>query len=92
MTELQQLKEEVKILKDSVQQETDKNNKLRATIMDKDLCLEGVQADADHAKAKLAEKEEQVGSDLVCRWDTGQGSFVKVEQLVKVEQVGSGLM
>ena len=45
--ELQQLAEEVKMLKDSVQQETEEKNKLQAAT--------------DHLKAQLAEKEEQVG-------------------------------
>ena len=49
VTELQQLTEEVKMLKDSVQQETEENKKLQAVIMDKDVCL--------------AEKEELVGRD-----------------------------
>ena len=66
--ELQQLMEEVKMLKDSVQQETEQKNKLQATIMDKDVCLERAVADTDRLKAQLAEKEEQVG------WDSGLAS------------------
>ena len=62
--ELQQLMEEVKMLKDSVQQETEERNKLQATIMDKDVCLEKAVADTDRLKAQLAEKEEQVGFGL----------------------------
>ena len=59
--ELQQLVEEVKMLKDSVQQETEEKNKLLATITDKDVCLERALADTDRLKTQLAEKEEQVG-------------------------------
>ena len=59
--ELQQLMEEVKMLKDSVQQETEEKNKLLAAIMDKDVCLERAVADTDRLKTQLAEKEEQVG-------------------------------
>ena len=59
--ELQQLMEEVKMLKNSVQQETEEKNKLQATIMDKDVCLEKAVADTDRLKTQLAEKEEQVG-------------------------------
>ena len=81
MRELQQLMEEVKVLKDSVQQETEEKKKLLATITDKDVCLEKAVADTDHLKTQLAEKEEQVGRGLVCRWHSGQGSTVKVEQL-----------
>ena len=62
--ELQQLMEEVKMLKDSIQQETEEKNKLQATTMDKDVCLERSLADTDHLKAQLAEKEEQVGFGL----------------------------
>ena len=65
--ELQQLMEEVKMLKDSVQQETEQKNKLQAVIMDKDVCLERTLADTDRLKAQLAEKEEQVGWGLVFR-------------------------
>ena len=61
---LQQLMEEVKMLKDSVQQETEEKNKLQAAIMDKDVCLEKAVADTDRLKAQLAEKEEQVGFGL----------------------------
>ena len=64
VAELQQLMEEVKMLKDSVQQETEEKNKLLATITDKDVCLERALADTDHLKAQLAEKEEQVGWGL----------------------------
>ena len=53
--------EEVKMLKDSIQQETGEKNKLQATITDKDVCLERALADTDRLKAQLAEKEEQVG-------------------------------
>ena len=53
--------EEVKMLKDSVQQETEEKNKLQAAIMDKDVCLERAVADTDHLKTQLVEKEEQVG-------------------------------
>ena len=63
--ELQQLMEEVKMLKDSIQQETEEKNRLQATITDKDVCLERAVADTDHLKAQLAEKEEQVGWVLV---------------------------
>ena len=80
VTELQQLMEEVKMLKDSVQQKTEEKNKLEATITDKDVCLERAVADTDCLKTQLAEKEEQVG--LVCRLDTEQGSSGKVEQVV----------
>ena len=52
---------------------------VRSTILDKDLHLEGALADADRLKALLAEQKEQVG--LVCRWDTGQGSTLKVDHL-----------
>ena len=72
MTELQQLMEEVKMLKDSVQQETEEKNKLEATITDKDVCLERAVADTDRLKAQLAEKEEQVG----WVWSTGDTDFV----------------
>ena len=65
MTELQQLVEEVKMLKDSVQQETEEKNRLQATITDKDVCLEKALADTDRLKTQLAEKEEQVGWGLV---------------------------
>ena len=51
----------------------------RSTILDKDLHLEGALADADRLKALLAEQKEEVG--LVCKWDTGQGSIVKVDHL-----------
>ena len=64
VTELQQLMEEVKMLKDSVQQETEEKNKLEATITDKDVCLERAAANTDRLKAQLAEKEEQVGFGL----------------------------
>ena len=64
VTELQQLMEEVKMLKDSVQQETEEKNKLLAAIADKDVCLEKAVADTDRLKAQLAEKEEQVGFGL----------------------------
>ena len=80
--ELQQLMEEVKMLKDSIQQETEEKNRLQATITDKDVCLERAVADTDRLKAQLAEKEEQVGWVLVSGWDTGQGSSGKVEQVV----------
>ena len=63
MTELQQLTEEVKMLKDSVQQETEENKKLQAVITDKDVCLEKAMADTDCLKAQLVEKEELVGRD-----------------------------
>ena len=63
MTELQQLMEEVKMLKDSVQQETEEKKKLQAVITDKDVCLEKAMADTDCLKAQLAEKEELVGRD-----------------------------
>ena len=59
--ELQQLMEEVKMLKDSVQQETEEKNKLQATITDKDMRLEKALADTDRLKTQLAEKEAQVG-------------------------------
>ena len=65
--ELQQLMEEVKMLKDSVQQETEEKNKLQATITDRDVCLERAVADTDRLKTQLAEKEEQVGWGLVFR-------------------------
>ena len=65
MRELQQLVEEVKMLKDSVQQETEEKNKLQAAIMDKDVCLERAVADTDRLKTQLAEKEEQVGWGFV---------------------------
>ena len=64
VTKLQQLMEEVKMLKDSVQQETEEKNKLQATITDKDVCLERAAANTDRLKAQLAEKEEQVGFGL----------------------------
>ena len=67
MTELQQLMEEVKMLKDSVQQETEEKNRLQAIITDKDVCLERAVADTDRLKTQLAEKEEQVGWGLVFR-------------------------
>ena len=72
VTELQQLMEEVKMLKDSVQQETEEKNKLQATIMDKDVCLERAVADTDRLKAQLAEKEEQVGFGLQVGRRTGK--------------------
>ena len=72
MTELQQLMEEVKMLKDSVQQETEEKNKLQAAITDKDVCLERALAATDHLKAQLAEKEEQVG----WVWSIGDIDFV----------------
>ena len=90
VTELQQLMEEVKMLKDSVQEETGEKNKLQATITDKDVCLERALADTDRLKAQLAEKEEKVG--LVCRWDTRhyflQSSLLKkgVQKLKREEQ------
>ena len=37
---------------------------LQATIMEKDLRLEGAAADAERLKAQMAEKEEQVGWGL----------------------------
>ena len=67
MTELQQLMEEVKMLKDSVQQETEEKNRLQAIITDKDVWLERAVADTDRLKTQLAEKEEQVGWGLVFR-------------------------
>ena len=72
MRELQQLMEEVKMLKDSVQQETEEKNKLQAAIMDKDVCLERAVADTDRLKTQLAEKEEQVG----WAWSIGDIDFV----------------
>ena len=72
MTELQQLMEDVKMLKDSVQQETEEKNKLQAAITDKDVCLERALADTDHLKTQLAEKEEQVGSGLQVGHRTGK--------------------
>ena len=75
MTELQQLMEEVKMLKDSVQQETEEKNKLQATITDKDVCLERAVADTDRLKAQLAEKEEQVGWVFCIRSGTQDISF-----------------
>ena len=71
--ELQQLTEEVKVLRDSVQQGAEENSSLRATIMDKDLCLEQALADADSFKAQLAEKEEQVSEVLVYRSTQDRG-------------------
>ena len=73
--ELQQLMEEVKMLKDSVQQETEEKNKLQATIMDKDVCLERAVADTDRLKTQLAEKEEQVGWGFCIRSGTQDISF-----------------
>ena len=67
MAELQQLMEEVKMLKDSVQQETEEKNRLQAIITDKDVWLERAVADTDRLKTQLAEKEEQVGWGLVFR-------------------------
>ena len=65
VAELQQLMEEVKMLKDSVLQETEEKKKLQAVITDKDVCLERALADTDRLKTQLAEKEEQVGWVLV---------------------------
>ena len=91
MRELQQLMEEVKMLKDSVQQETE--NRLQATITDKDVCLERAVADTDHLKAQLAEKEEQVGFGLQVGHGTGKCYKCRTVVMinVKVEQVGWGL-
>ena len=93
VSELKQLMEEVKMLKDSVQQETEEKNKLQATIMDKDVCLEKAVADTDRLKAQLAEKEEQVAFGLQVGHGTGKRyecrAVVKVN--VKVEQVRWGL-
>ena len=100
--ELQQLTEEVKVLRDSVQQGAEENSSLRATIMDKDLCLEQALADADSFKAQLAEKEEQVSEVLVYRstqdrggckggagrWGLGLQVHTGQGRVVKVEQVG----
>ena len=72
VAELQQLMEEVKMLKDSVQQETEEKNRLLATITDKDVCLEKAVADTDRLKAQLAEKEEQVGFGLQVALRTGK--------------------
>ena len=72
MTELQQLMEEVKMLKDSVQQETEEKNKLLAVITDKDVCLERALADTDRLKTQLAEKEEQVGFGPQVGYRTGK--------------------
>ena len=73
MTELQQLVEEVKMLKDSVQQETEEKKKLQAVITDKDVCLERALADTDRLKAQLAEKEEQVSEVWVYRSTQDRG-------------------
>ena len=72
MRELQQLMEEVKMLKDSVQQETEENKKLQAAITDKDVCLERALAEIGLLKAQLAEKEEQVGFGLWTGHRTGK--------------------
>ena len=85
MTELQQLMEEVKMLKDSVQQETEEKNKFQAVITDKDMCLERALADTDRLKAQLAEKEEQVGfgprvgyrTGMHCRGIAGTGKHCR---------------
>ena len=58
-----------------------KVTELQATITNKELCLERALADADHLKAQLAKKEEQVGWGLVCGWDTRQGNLVEVKQV-----------
>ena len=80
--ELQQLMEKVKMLKDSVQQETEEKNKLQATITDKDMCLERALADTDHLKAQLAEKEEQVGCGLVFMWRSAQDISIYCNQKI----------
>ena len=64
--------EEVKMLKDSVQQETEEKNRLQAIITDKDVWLERAVADTDRLKTQLAEKEEQVGWGLVFRQCSAQ--------------------
>ena len=93
VSELQHVMEEVKMLKDSVQQETEQKNKLQAVITDKDVCLERAVADTDRLKTQLAEKEEQVGFGLQVGHGKGKRyecrAVVKVN--VKVEQVRWGL-
>ena len=79
MRELQQLMEEVKMLKDSVQQETEENKKLQNAITDKDVCLERALAEIGLLKAQLAEKEEQVGFGLQIGHRTGKHSDGKAE-------------
>ena len=93
VAELQQLMEEVKMLKDSVQQETEEKNRLQAIITDKDVCLERAVADTDHLKAQLAEKEEQVGFGLQVGHGTGKCYKCRTVVMinVRVEQVGWGL-
>ena len=78
---LQQLVEEVKMLKDSIQQKTEEKNKLQATITDKDVCLERALADTDRLKAQLAEKEEQVRVGLQVGHGTGKRSKVSICKL-----------
>ena len=73
--------EEVKMLKNSVQLETEEKNKLQATIMDKDVCLEKAVADTDRLKAQLAEKEEQVAFGLRVALKTGKPSKVLICKL-----------
>ena len=91
--ELQQLMEEVKMLNDSIQQETEEKNKLQAAITDKAVCLERALVDTDRLKAQLAEKEEQVGLGLQVGHRTGKRYKCRAVVMinVKVEQVGWGL-
>ena len=69
VAELQQVTGEVKTLRSSSQRDGEQNDALRATIMDKDLCLEGALADADRFKAQVLEKDKQVGWGFVYGWN-----------------------
>ncbi|XP_070181479.1 centromere protein F-like [Littorina saxatilis] len=59
---LEKLTEEVKALQDRANRVTEQNDALRATIMDKDLSLEGALNDADKFKAQVAAKDEQIST------------------------------
>lgn len=66
MVVLEKLTEEVKALQDRANRVTEQNDALRATIMDKDLSLEGALNDADKFKAQVAAKDEQVRGGTLC--------------------------
>jgi hypothetical protein len=57
---LEKLQQELQGLKDSDKHATEQNDKLRATLMDKDLALMEAQGDAERYKANATEAEKQV--------------------------------
>lgn len=58
--EVKKLTEEVQTLRSSEKQQKEQNDQLRATLMDKDLCLENALASSEHFKSLTDEKESQV--------------------------------